>query len=375
MFKNFHKVTAIVLITFIMSGCSFSVQEFGNNKPAKDKPNTSNNSTVIRGSFKESPNDPNASAARRTPIVNVAQKLGPAVVGITNKGLVRDIFNRQILTERGTGSGVIFDANGFIVTNYHVIEGAREIAVSLADGRSVPGKIIGIDPTSDLAVVKIEAIELPIAIFGDSDKIMIGEPAIAIGNPLGLEFRGSVTVGVISALNRSLDWGERTLQLLQTDAAINPGNSGGALANADGVVIGINSAKINASGVEGLGFAIPINAVKKVISSIMETGKVARPYLGVALMDKDSAARYGYEYSFTKGVLVMKVAPDGPAAQSGLRKEDLILSINGQPTNSVKELRTILESISVGETVKIQVLRNNREQSLNVLIGELPVGN
>lgn len=373
MFQKYYKMLVVLLITIIMSGCTLSVQELPNEKtPSKPPAKTQGAAPNVRGTFTEAPIDPNASAARRTPIVSVVQKVGPAVVGITNKGLVRDVFNRKVLAERGVGSGVIFDANGFIVTNYHVVEDAKEIAVSLTDGRSVPGKIIGVDPATDLAIIKIDANNLPIAVFGDSDKIMVGEPAIVIGNPLGLEFRGSVTVGVISALNRSLDMGERTFRLVQTDAAINPGNSGGALSNADGVIIGINSAKINANGVEGIGFAIPINAVKKVISSIMETGKVARAYLGVALLDKDSAARYGIEYSSQGGILVMKIEPNGPAAQAGVRKDDVILSINNKPTNSIKDLRNILDEVQVGEKIQLLIMRNEREQTLHMNVGEVP---
>ena len=208
--------------------------------------------------------DASLSGARNTPIVAAAKKVGPAVVGITNKAYVRDIFNRVQLTERGTGSGVIYDKSGLIATNNHVVEGASEIIVSLTDGRSVKGKVLGADAATDLAVVKIDENNLPVADFGDSSTLQVGEPAIAIGNPLGLEFRGSVTAGVISALNRSIQLGERKFDLIQTDAAINPGNSGGALVNAEGEVVGINSAKIAVSGVEGIGFAIPINSAKPI---------------------------------------------------------------------------------------------------------------
>lgn len=194
--------------------------------------------------------------------------MSPAVVGITNKAYVRDIFNRVQLTERGTGSGVIYDKSGLIATNNHVVEGASEIIVSLTDGRSVKGKVLGADAATDLAVVKIDENNLPVADFGDSSTLQVGEPAIAIGNPLGLEFRGSVTAGVISALNRSIQLGERKFDLIQTDAAINPGNSGGALVNAEGEVVGINSAKIAVSGVEGIGFAIPINSAKPILDEL-----------------------------------------------------------------------------------------------------------
>ena len=182
------------------------------------------------------------SEARNTPVVRAAKAVGPAVVGITNKAVARDWFNNPVETQ-GVGSGVIFRSDGYIVTNNHVIDGAKEIIVSLSDGRSIKGKLIGKDEFTDLAVVKVDESNLPTAVFGNSDSVVVGEPAIAIGNPLGLEFQGSVTVGVISALNRTLDVSDKRVKLLQTDAAISPGNSGGALVNADGEVIGINSAK------------------------------------------------------------------------------------------------------------------------------------
>ena len=202
------------------------------------------------------------SEIRNTAVVRAAQAVGPAVVGIVNKAYSRDYYNSKVLVEQGTGSGVIFDANGYIATNNHVVENAQELVVSLADGRVLTGRVLGADPVTDLAVIKVDATGLPAAAFGDSDSLLVGEPAIAIGNPLGLEFKGSVTAGVISALNRSLEIGERKLKLIQTDAAINPGNSGGALVNADGAVIGINSAKISVQGVEGIGFAIHVNTAR-----------------------------------------------------------------------------------------------------------------
>lgn len=228
-------------------------------------------------------------------------------MGITNKAYVRDIFNRVQLTERGTGSGVIYDKSGLIATNNHVVEGASEIIVSLTDGRSVKGKVLGADAATDLAVVKIDENNLPVADFGDSSTLQVGEPAIAIGNPLGLEFRGSVTAGVISALNRSIQLGERKFDLIQTDAAINPGNSGGALVNAEGEVVGINSAKIAVSGVEGIGFAIPINSAKPILDELAKKGRVVRPYIGASLVDKDIANRYGFDIDLHDGIFVMKV--------------------------------------------------------------------
>nr|WP_092073344.1 trypsin-like peptidase domain-containing protein [Dendrosporobacter quercicolus]NSL48897.1 trypsin-like peptidase domain-containing protein [Dendrosporobacter quercicolus DSM 1736]SDM49568.1 serine protease Do [Dendrosporobacter quercicolus] len=312
------------------------------------------------------------SDARNTPVVRAAQTVSPAVVGITNKAYARDYFNRKVLVEQGTGSGVIFDVNGYIVTNYHVVENSQELVVSLADGRTFPGKVLGSDPATDLAVVKVEASDLPVAVLGDSNGLMVGEPAIAIGNPLGLEFQGSVTAGVISALNRSLEIGERKFQLIQTDAAINPGNSGGALVNADGVVIGINSAKISVAGVEGIGFSIPINTARPIIQSIIEKGRVIRAYLGVGILDKASAAQYGYELRIDRGVYVAQVAQGGPAAKAGIREGDIIYKVAGIETNSVADLRAAVDAQSIGANAEVVIGRSGKTQTVNVLLEEMP---
>ncbi|MDU2063228.1 MAG: trypsin-like peptidase domain-containing protein [Sporomusaceae bacterium] len=313
------------------------------------------------------------SPARNTAIVKAAQMVAPAVVGITNKAYARDIINRKVLVEQGQGSGVIIDANGYIATNNHVVEGAQEIVVSLADGRTFPGKVLGTDPATDLAVVKIEATNLPVAALGDSDSLLVGEPAIAIGNPLGLEFQGSVTVGVISALNRSLEIGERKFKLIQTDAAINPGNSGGALVNADGVVIGINSAKISVSGVEGIGFSIPINTARPILQSLIEKGRVIRAYLGVGVLDKNTAPRYGYTLNIDAGIYVANVTQNGPAAKAGIRQGDIITKVAGSPVNSVPDLRSVLDNQAIGSTVDVEIVRNNQTRTVSVLMEEMPV--
>ena len=292
------------------------------------------------------------SAARNTPIVKAAKKVGPAVVGITNKALVRD---------------------GLIATNNHVVAGAQEIVVSLPDGKTYTGKVLGTDPSTDLAVVKIDAEgDLPVAEFGDSDSLMVGEPAIAIGNPLGMEFRGSVTAGVISALNRSLDMGERRFRLIQTDAAINPGNSGGALVNADGQVIGINSAKIAASGVEGIGFAIPINEAKPILKELAEKGRVVRPYLGVSLLDQTLAQRLGFDLDLRGGLFVVKMFQDGPAYRGGIRPNDIIVKFNGTKVDSVAALREALGKCQVGQQVPVTILRGDEEVNKIVTLTEMP---
>lgn len=312
------------------------------------------------------------SAARNTPIVRAAQIVGPSVVGITNKAYVSDLFNRRTLVERGSGSGVIYDAAGHIVTNYHVVAEAEEIVVSLADGRTVPGKVQGVDPATDLAVVKIDPAGTQPAKFGDSDSLQVGEPAIAIGNPLGLELKGSVTAGVISALNRTLDIGERRFRLIQTDAAINPGNSGGALANADGEVVGINSIKIAVGGVEGIGFAIPMNTARPIIQALIEKGRVARPYLGVVAFDKNTAERYGYQLNINKGLYVFRLVLNSPADRAGIRVGDIILKLAGQETNSLPELRSVIETQGVGATISVTLSRNGEQFDVQAKLSEVP---
>ncbi|MDR3566286.1 MAG: trypsin-like peptidase domain-containing protein [Negativicutes bacterium] len=311
------------------------------------------------------------SDARNTPVVRAAQAVGPAVVGITNKAVARDPFNRPVMVE-GSGSGVILSTDGYIVTNFHVVENTQQLTVLLADGRTLTGKVVGVDQPTDLAVVKVEATGLPAAVLGDSDSLMVGEPAIAIGNPLGMEFRGSVTVGVISALNRPIEIGERRFKLIQTDAAINPGNSGGALVNADGLIIGINSAKISVQGVEGIGFAIPINSARPIIQAIIEKGKVARSYLGVSLIDKALAARMGTELNIDKGVYVYRTTPNGPAAKADIREGDIILKVAGTETNSVADLRAIVENQPVGSRVEVIFIRGGQTRTVTVILEEMP---
>lgn len=363
--KTLSTLLALSLsMSFFTAGCGLASKATNDKTAAKP-------ATTQEEKMKEA--DSKLSANRNTPIVQAAKKVGPTVVGITNKALVRDYFNRTQLVEKGSGSGVIYSKDGLIVTNNHVVAGAQEIVVSLSNGKTYTGKVLGTDPTTDLAVVKIQADEdLPVAEFGDSDTLMVGEPAIAIGNPLGMEFRGTVTAGVISALNRTIDLGEQRFRLIQTDAAINPGNSGGALANADGQVIGINSAKIVVSGVEGIGFAIPINEAKPIIKQLAEQGRVVRPYLGVSLIDKTLAERFGFNIDLRGGLFVAKLFQNGPAYQGGIRPNDIITKFNGTKVDSVADLRDALNKCQVGQTVPVTILRGDTEVDKNVTLTEMP---
>lgn len=311
------------------------------------------------------------SGVRNTPVVQVAREVGPAIVGITNKAVAQDFFtNRQVEVERGFGSGVIFRQDGYIVTNNHVIAGANELIVSLEDGSTYSGTLVGTDELTDIAVVKVDAKNLPAARFGNSDDIMVGEPVVAIGNPMGLALHGSVTVGVISAIDRSISLND--VSLLQTDAAISPGNSGGALVNYEGEVIGINNAKVAREGVEGIAFSIPINTVKDVVNELMEKGYVARPYLGVTIFDPPTAARYGYQLNIKRGVYVFQVAINSPADRAGFQRGDIILSVDGKEVNTVAEVRSNIVAHKVGSTVKVTFDRNGTEHTVDVILQEMP---
>lgn len=314
--------------------------------------------------------------ARDTSIVKAVKKAGPAVVGITTRIYDRDIFNQNVLVSEGVGSGVILNTDGYIVTNNHVVAGAGEgkVTVSLSDGTSVEGKVIGTDPLTDLAVVKIDGNEkLPAIELGDSDTLQVGEPAIAIGNPLGLEFRGTVTTGVISALHRTVNMETQRFPLIQTDAPINPGNSGGALVNADGQLVGINSEKIAHAGIEGLGFAIPINEAKPIIESLIKYGYVERPYLGIYALDKQTAAHYGYQLE-GEGLLIVKIDANGPLGQVGVRRGDYLVAVDGKAVTTLLSLKQIIDTHKPNETIRITYARNGKTTEAEVTLGKMTSG-
>lgn len=378
------KVTAAILLTAMsmtFAGCAEQVEnesstvQTANKSEANVETKVESNQAVeaaqTSSDDRRMSSTKKISDARNTPAVRVAKIVGPTVVGITNRAIARDWFNNQVETE-GVGSGVIFRKDGYIVTNNHVVEGTKELIVSLSDGRTLQGTIVGVDEATDIAVVKVDANDLPVAEFGDSDDVVVGEPAIAIGNPMGLEFQGSVTVGVISALNRTLELTDNRVKLFQTDAAISPGNSGGALVNADGKVIAINSAKVAADGVEGMGFAIPINTVQEIIDELMSKGYVARPYLGVTIFDKQTAARYGYQLNIDQGVFVYRVVLDSPAGLAGIERGDIILKVDGQSVNTVKETRAIIAEHKIGDRIGVQFSRNGQLYDVELTLREMP---
>lgn len=363
---RFDKRLAVILLAAILIGGVSGYKLNTHMHPAGDGQGTytwSNDSSA--------PVDSTLPASRNTAVVETAKRVGPAVVGITSEVYDRDIFNRNVEVGQNVGSGVIFDKKGYIVTNNHVVGNNRQVNVALSDGQVVTGKVIGTDSVTDLAVVKIPGSDkLPVAEFGNSDSLQPGETAVAIGNPLGLEFRGTVTVGVISALNRTLDDVEQQIKLIQTDAAINPGNSGGALCTADGKVIGINSAKIAKAGVEGMGFAIPINQVKVIVSQLINNGHVTRPYLGLYGIDKTLAARNGISWDHNGGIYVYKIADGSPLDGSDIVRGDYIMQINGKATNSLSELRNVMMNYKPGDKVTITYEHSGHTRTAVVVLGE-----
>lgn len=299
-------------------------------------------------------------------IVTIAQTVGPSVVAITSKVAYQDYFNNVSYSE-GAGSGVIFKIDNnfaYILTNNHVIDGAESLLVEIQKDEFVNASIVGKDKSTDVAVIKVALKEMKAetakaikpAVFGNSDALKVGQTAIAIGNPLG--YNNTVTVGVISALDRELK-GQNSLKLIQTDAAINPGNSGGALVNGSGEVVGINSIKIANEEVEGIGFAIPINAIKPLIEEILTKGYISRPYLGI--YGQDISGETAKAYEIPVGVLVRNVVEGSGAQLGGMKAGDIIISINDTRINSMTDISTTLAKLKVGESVKVKVVRNQTQ--------------
>lgn len=285
--------------------------------------------------------------------------------------------DRQI--QEGTGSGFIVSADGLILTNAHVIADADRVTVTLKDGRTLEGQVMGTDTLTDLAVVKIEAVDLPILTFGDAEKLQIGEWAIAIGNPLGLD--NTVTTGIISATGRSssqIGVGDKRINFIQTDAAINPGNSGGPLLNAKGEVIGINTAIIQNA--QGLGFAIPINTARNIAEQLIAKGRVDHPYLGITMASLTPEVKQQLKriknFTFTdKGVLIVEVAPDSPGAIAGLLPGDIIQAIAGIKVTTAEQVQTLVEQASAGDRLPLSLNRQGKQLNLQVEVGVLPQNN
>jgi serine protease Do len=368
---------SIVLI-FSFIACKRQAAAHSNTPPAANEAMSSNVTALAQNSY-----------------ADVVGRVAPAVVTVRSERRVRaaeqfpfidDPFFREFFgdrfrnrqgepqerRERGLGSGVIVSADGYILTNHHVIDGAEDIRVELTDKRTFPAKVVGSDAPSDLAVLKIDASGLPVLPLGDSDRVRVGDVALAVGNPLGVG--QTVTMGIISAKGRSTGLSDGSFEdFLQTDAPINTGNSGGALVNTNGELIGINSQILSPSGGNiGIGFAIPANMAKSVMDQLVKGGKVHRGMLGVTIQGVTSDLASSLGLSDVRGALVSSVQAGSPAERAGIRRGDVIVGFNGAPVADSNSLRNMVARTQPGTEVTLTISRDNREQQVRVTLGELP---
>lgn len=343
------------------------------------------NNAPINNGPPSSPNDPVVSYA------DVVSRVSPAVITIHSEMRVRapqqypfmdDPMFRQFYGERvpqqiperrinGLGSGVIISTDGYILTNYHVIDGAEKIKVDLNDNRTLDARVVGSDQPSDLAVLKIDATDLPVLALGDSDRVRVGDVVLAVGNPLGIG--QTVTMGIISAKGRQTGLSSGSFEdFLQTDAPINQGNSGGALVNTNSELIGINSQILSPSGGSiGIGFAIPSNMARTITDTLVKSGRVRRGQLGIVVARANSDAAKELGIKANRGVVVAEVRPGGAAEQAGVKKGDVITSFNGVEVNEPNVFRNHIASTAPGTAVTLTILRDGREQPVSAKLGEL----
>lgn len=370
-------VLLILVIYPSLSGNNVVLKEEGNDKTEESRNDDSN---VI---------EQQVSVDVSTQITEIVEKVSPAVVGVTNIQTRTDFWQQnETNNEAGTGSGVIYKKDGeyaYIVTNHHVVDKADMIEIVLNDDTSLEAELLGSDLFTDLAVLRVDGKEIESTIeMGSSENVKVGEPVIAIGNPLGHMFAGSVTQGIISGKQRTIpqdfnqdgrpDW---QAEVLQTDAAINPGNSGGALINMQGQLIGINSMKISQMIAQGIGFAIPIDIARPIIEELEKTGKVTRPYLGVEIYSLDEVPKVEWKNtlklpdSVEGGVYIWTVEPLSPAAEAGLKRLDVITELDGKPVLDILDLRKILyQELKVGDKVDIVYYRDGERKETSVTLGE-----
>ncbi|MTV27152.1 PDZ domain-containing protein [Nitriliruptoraceae bacterium ZYF776] len=341
-------VVAAAVAAFVATGVAVPVTLAVAGDGAEDAVSTPNATTVA------------SDGATRT-VADIAAEVGPSVALVSVTGT----------QGQGSGSAVIYREDGYLVTNAHVVAGASEVRVTLPDGTVETAEVVGADATSDLAVLRIDADDLPVPTYAEGAP-SVGDSAIAIGSPFGLE--GSVTTGIVSATGRSVPTeGAPLVDLLQTDAAINPGNSGGALVDGSGAVIGINTAILSASGTSsGIGFAIPTDTVRAVADQLIDTGSVQHAFLGVQgeTVDPEVAARYGLEAD--RGAVIVAVEPDGPAATAGLEPGDIVTAVDGNGVASMPELAGRIQSLRPGDAVELTVVRDGEERTLTAELVERP---
>lgn len=374
----FPFVSGILGATLVVGVC-FGVPNI-KNKLIETKSSNGSTSTITSSTVSNVVNTSDYSGTA----INVANKVLPSIVGIKVEYEVNSIFYRQASTATATGSGIIISDDGYILTNNHIVDTSssnsngynsyysvsesNKVTVTLyGDSTEYEATIVGTDSQTDLAVIKIDKTGLTPAELGDSDKVQVGEFAMAIGNPLGLDT--SVTCGVISATNREItDSDNKTYTLIQTDAAINSGNSGGALVNADGKVIGLNTLKISSTGVEGMGFAIPINSTIDIYQQLIEYNKVKRPYIGISGVDLDEKTASANK--LVQGIYVKSIDEFSAAEKAGIKIGDVIVGADGKEIKTMDELNNIKNSHQIGDALTIKVNRNGKELDLTVTLQE-----
>lgn len=390
---KFFSYLAIVLVTSIIT--SFTVggllyNNFSNKldeqvsalqrTSSQSLENSASNVAATNDSVTAKTTQLNSSGSSDLTVAEIAKKVGPSIVGIkmtvgTNRQ--SNYFGLGSQTSDSEGSGIIISKDGYIMTNYHVVQYADpksnvsnvKLTVYLPDKREATATFVGGDSDNDLAVIKISLSDLSVAELGDSSQVEVGDTAVAIGNPLGMEFAGSVTAGVISALNRQVDTGNTSLTLIQTDAAINPGNSGGALLNSKGQVIGINSAKISVTGVEGLGFAIPINTAKPIIEQLISYGYVTgKPLIGISA--QEVSEEVSQMYDIPVGVYIVEVTQGGAAEKAGIQKGDILVKLDGKEVKTMSDIDAIKKTHKAGDTVKAVISRDGKTITVNLTFTE-----
>lgn len=379
-YKQWLRICALGLgLILLLSVGVIAVRATGTVNPAVSLPSTQQNVCLT------------ANDSLEAQVQAVYQRAGSAVVNITTRSIAYDFFLNPVPRE-GSGSGFLYDTQGHIVTNYHVVENARELQVTLADGRTLPARVIGTDPTNDLAVIRVDDLKETVQplLLGNSEGLMVGQFVVAIGNPFGLE--RTLTFGVVSATGRVIQSpdGRVVGEVIQTDAAVNPGNSGGPLLNLQGELIGVNTAILSPSGASaGIGFAIPARTVQRVVPKLISAGRYPHPWLGVQLFDitpqrAQALTQAGLKLPVEQGVMIVEVERTGPAARDGLRGGtrvvrlgnlalpiggDIIVAINDQPIRSTLDLFVYLETrTEVGQTIQVKVIREGQPQIIPVTL-------
>ena len=388
-------IACLLVMAVLSSGLTALLLKGGNTTSQAESTTTTQDNTIVVDESKSTTEDSTqsqqadtarpsenlqvSSATTLTPAItsSVIQNSMSSVVGIYLSATTINYTGASEEEDLGSGSGVIITSDGYIVTNNHVVEGGQNIRVCLQDGSEYEATLIGTDSYSDLAVIKIDATGLPAAALGTSSNMTVGDPVFAIGNPLGV-LSSSVSQGIISGLDRTINVDGHNMTLMQTDAAVNPGNSGGGLFNANGELIGIVNAKSYGLDVEGIGFAIPMDTAKSIIIDLIDLGYVTgRPYLGISM--QDVALRFGSGYSsnpffsfggnYVTGVQVVAVEEGSPAQNAGLQVNDVIVGLDDQEITGTSQLSALLYEYKVGDTVTISVLRGNETQQLSVTLG------